>query len=106
MWRCGTGRRSSQSAGCTITEEVYQLFVAEPFELEPIRFDASRNQFNIKGRSPAFYTKAGARICYLFMPTPGNGLSSGTGTPPIPVQIVRGGGAAHEAAVWRLAVPG
>lgn len=43
------GGGHAKASGCAISDEVYRLYVEEPFDLEPIRIDASRNQFNIKG---------------------------------------------------------
>ncbi len=43
------GGGHAKASGCTLNEEVYRLYVAEPFPLEPIRQDAFKNQYNIKG---------------------------------------------------------
>jgi uncharacterized protein len=42
------GGGHAKAAGCTMTEEAYRLYVAEPFQLEPVRPDAFRNVFNSK----------------------------------------------------------
>ncbi|MGM1044583.1 MAG: DHH family phosphoesterase [Bacillota bacterium] len=43
------GGGHAKASGCNIGDVVFKLFVEEPFELEPMRADAARNQFNIKG---------------------------------------------------------
>jgi oligoribonuclease NrnB/cAMP/cGMP phosphodiesterase (DHH superfamily) len=37
-----------KAAGCSITEEAYQMYVAKTFPLEPMRADAFKNTFNLK----------------------------------------------------------
>ncbi|MEK3734921.1 MULTISPECIES: DHH family phosphoesterase [Paenibacillus] len=61
------GGGHAKAAGCTITEEVYRLYAAEPFELEPIRFDAVRNQFNVKGaESGVLYESWGEDLLFVY----------------------------------------
>ncbi|CAM3648194.1 MULTISPECIES: DHH family phosphoesterase [Paenibacillus] len=61
------GGGHSKASGCTITEEVYRLFAAEPFELEPIRLDAHRNQFNLKGsESGVLYESWGEDLVFVY----------------------------------------
>ncbi|WP_145035761.1 DHH family phosphoesterase [Paenibacillus sp. Y412MC10] len=61
------GGGHAKAAGCTITEDVYQLFAADSFELEPIRFDASRNHFNIKGsESGVLYESWGEDLLFVY----------------------------------------
>ncbi len=61
------GGGHAKASGCTITEEVYQLFAADPFELEPIRLDPSRNQFNIKGtESGVLYESWGEDMLFVY----------------------------------------
>lgn len=43
------GGGHAKASGCTIDDEVFLRFVEEPFELEPMRADAARNHFNVKG---------------------------------------------------------
>lgn len=42
------GGGHAKASGCSLTEEAYHLFVAEPFHIEPVRADAFRNQYNLK----------------------------------------------------------
>jgi oligoribonuclease NrnB/cAMP/cGMP phosphodiesterase (DHH superfamily) len=42
------GGGHAKASGCSMTKEAYQLFVAEPFAMEPIRADAIKNTFNLK----------------------------------------------------------
>ncbi|MBD0378821.1 DHH family phosphoesterase [Paenibacillus sedimenti] len=42
------GGGHAKAAGCSLTEEAYQLYVAKPFPMEPIRADATKNAFNLK----------------------------------------------------------
>lgn len=44
-----SGGGHTKASGCMITDEVFRLYVEETFELEPIRTDATRNQYNVKG---------------------------------------------------------
>lgn len=43
------GGGHAKAAGCSLTEEAYRLYVAEPFHIEPMRADAFRNVYNCKG---------------------------------------------------------
>ncbi len=45
------GGGHAKASGCTLTPEAYELFVAVPFKLEPMRTDAFRNQYNLKDSS-------------------------------------------------------
>lgn len=61
------GGGHAKAAGCTITEKVYELFAADPFELEPIRFDAQRNRFNIKGtETGVLYESLGDDLLFVY----------------------------------------
>ncbi|HZG70259.1 MAG TPA: hypothetical protein VEY51_01880, partial [Chondromyces sp.] len=42
------GGGHAKASGCTLTPEAYEVFVAKPFTLAPIRQDASNNHFNVK----------------------------------------------------------
>ncbi|MFD0693211.1 DHH family phosphoesterase [Paenibacillus sp. GCM10027628] len=42
------GGGHAKASGCSMTEEAYQLYVAMPFPMEPIREDSSKNAFNLK----------------------------------------------------------
>lgn len=45
------GGGHAKASGCSLTEEAYKSFVTETFHLEPIREDARRNRYNLKGSS-------------------------------------------------------
>ncbi|WP_332633394.1 DHH family phosphoesterase [Halalkalibacter flavus] len=42
------GGGHAKASGCSLNEEAYKLFIAEPFPIEPLRIDAFRNQHNLK----------------------------------------------------------
>ncbi|OLO40449.1 oligoribonuclease [Alkalihalophilus pseudofirmus] len=42
------GGGHAKASGCSLTDQAYQLFVAEPFRIEPMKPDAFRNQYNLK----------------------------------------------------------
>ncbi|SET67418.1 Oligoribonuclease NrnB or cAMP/cGMP phosphodiesterase, DHH superfamily [Oceanobacillus limi] len=42
------GGGHAKASGCSLTDDAYQLFVAETFPLEPLREDARRNRYNVK----------------------------------------------------------
>ncbi|WP_166244370.1 DHH family phosphoesterase [Paenibacillus turpanensis] len=43
------GGGHAKAAGCSLTKDAYKLYVGEPFLLEPVRVDAFRNVYNVKG---------------------------------------------------------
>lgn len=43
------GGGHAKAAGCTLSEELYRLYVAEPFAIDPMQPDAARNYYNLKG---------------------------------------------------------
>ncbi|MFF2156697.1 DHH family phosphoesterase [Paenibacillus chitinolyticus] len=45
------GGGHAKASGCSLTDEVYPAYVAEPFSVEPIRTDAFRNYYNVKNSS-------------------------------------------------------
>ncbi|WP_010098670.1 DHH family phosphoesterase [Ornithinibacillus scapharcae] len=45
------GGGHAKASGCTITDTAYKHFVEEVFHLDPIREDARRNRYNLKGNS-------------------------------------------------------
>ncbi|WP_100403249.1 DHH family phosphoesterase [Bacillus sp. FJAT-42315] len=45
------GGGHAKAAGCSLTEDAYKLFVTSTFHLEPLREDAKRNRYNMKGSS-------------------------------------------------------
>ncbi|KXH87390.1 DHH family phosphoesterase [Sporosarcina sp. HYO08] len=59
------GGGHAKAAGCSLTPEAYQLFVANTFQLEPLREDAQRNHYNVK-RSP-FGTLYKSRMNDVFL---------------------------------------
>ncbi|MBU8907963.1 DHH family phosphoesterase [Desertibacillus haloalkaliphilus] len=42
------GGGHAKASGCSLTEEAYKCYVAEPFAIEPLRIDAFRNRYNLK----------------------------------------------------------
>jgi uncharacterized protein len=42
------GGGHAKASGSPMTEEAYQVYVADPFPMEPIRSDESKNKFNLK----------------------------------------------------------
>ncbi|MFC0214756.1 DHH family phosphoesterase [Paenibacillus chartarius] len=42
------GGGHSKAAGCNLSEELYRIYVAEPFAIEPMQPDAFRNTYNVK----------------------------------------------------------
>ena len=42
------GGGHAKASGCSLTTDAYELFVAEPFKIDPMRADAFRNQYNLK----------------------------------------------------------
>ncbi|WP_071319276.1 DHH family phosphoesterase [Anaerobacillus isosaccharinicus] len=42
------GGGHAKASGCSLTADAYELFVAEPFKIDPMRADAFRNQYNLK----------------------------------------------------------
>ncbi|WP_163970484.1 DHH family phosphoesterase [Oceanobacillus halotolerans] len=45
------GGGHAKASGCSLTDEAYQLFVAESFPLKPLPEDAYRNRYNVKESS-------------------------------------------------------
>lgn len=45
------GGGHAKASGCSLSDEAYNLFVAESFPLEPLREDAKRNRYNLKRSS-------------------------------------------------------
>lgn len=43
------GGGHAKASGCLLTTGAYELYVAEPFKIEPMRADAFRNHYNLKG---------------------------------------------------------
>ncbi|WP_174733097.1 DHH family phosphoesterase [Mesobacillus harenae] len=43
------GGGHAKASGCSMGKEAFQLFVEKVFPIEPLRLDAFRNQFNLKG---------------------------------------------------------
>ncbi|WP_236034842.1 DHH family phosphoesterase [Alkalihalobacterium elongatum] len=43
------GGGHAKASGCPLTDNAYQLFVVETFRIEPMKPDAFRNQYNLKG---------------------------------------------------------
>lgn len=76
------GGGHAKASGCTIGEEVYRLFAAEPFELEPLRMDATRNQFNVKGaKNGVLYESWGEDQIFVYMTRTGEWVVEWNGEP-------------------------
>lgn len=76
------GGGHAKASGCTIGEEVYRLFAAEPFELEPLRMDATRNQFNVKGaKNGVLYESWGDDQIFVYMSRTGEWVVEWNGEP-------------------------
>src|SRR5699024_2985816 len=45
------GGGHAKASGCALTKEAYKQFVAEAFELQPLREDARQNRYNVKQSS-------------------------------------------------------
>lgn len=43
------GGGHAKASGCPLTNEAYEKYVEAPFAIEPLRVDAFRNRFNVKG---------------------------------------------------------
>jgi len=43
------GGGHAKAAGCSLTEEAFRMYAADPFPEEPIRFDAAKTEYNSKG---------------------------------------------------------
>jgi len=43
------GGGHAKASGCLLTPDAYELYVAGPFKIDPMRADAFRNQYNLKG---------------------------------------------------------
>lgn len=76
------GGGHAKASGCTIGEEVYQLYAAEPFELEPMRLDAARNQYNLKGsESGVLYESWGEDRIFIYRARTGRWAVEWNGEP-------------------------
>ncbi|MDE5412726.1 DHH family phosphoesterase [Alkalihalobacterium chitinilyticum] len=49
------GGGHAKASGCPLTDQAYQLFVAEAFRIEPMKPDAFRNQYNLKAAEKGCY---------------------------------------------------
>lgn len=45
------GGGHAKASGCSMSEEAFQLFVSETFQLEPLREDSKQNRYNLKNSS-------------------------------------------------------
>jgi len=64
------GGGHAKAAGCTLTDEVYSLFVAGAFSLEPIKPDAMRNRYNLKESRSGTYYENRKDDTFLLFPSP------------------------------------
>ncbi|WP_284641041.1 DHH family phosphoesterase [Paenibacillus silviterrae] len=61
------GGGHAKAAGCQLTEEVYRRYVAEAFDSEPLREDAFKNRFNVKGHNGGtLYENRKEELFFLF----------------------------------------
>ncbi|WP_054957871.1 DHH family phosphoesterase [Paenibacillus dakarensis] len=76
------GGGHAKAAGCTLSHEVFKLFVEQPFELEPMRADAFRNQFNVKGsETGVLYESWGDDQIFVYMTKHGQWLAEWNNEP-------------------------
>lgn len=81
------GGGHAKASGCTIGEEVYQLYAAEPFELEPMRLDAGLSQYNLKGsESGVLYESWGEDRIFIYRARTGRWAVEWNGE-PLPFQF-------------------
>lgn len=62
------GGGHAKASGCTMTLEAYQQFVANTFELEPLKEDAKWNRYNVKQSSFGTLYKDRDNYTYLIYP--------------------------------------
>lgn len=62
------GGGHAKASGCSITDEVYELFVAEAFRIEPVRPDAFRNIYNLKGSANGALYENRAQMRFFLFP--------------------------------------
>ncbi|WP_028401601.1 DHH family phosphoesterase [Ectobacillus panaciterrae] len=56
-----------KASGCPLTEEAYELFVAKPFRMEPLRADSEQNLYNVKGaQNGTLYENSKGDYFYTF----------------------------------------
>lgn len=61
------GGGHAKASGCPLTAEAYEQYVEAPFGIEPMRPDAFRNRFNVKGSEYGnLYENRDAEQLYLF----------------------------------------
>ncbi|MFI2855865.1 DHH family phosphoesterase [Paenibacillus sp. JSM ZJ436] len=67
------GGGHAKAAGCTMNEEVFRLYAAEPFELDPLPLDAPRNAYNVKASEHGvLYDTPGKSNILLYQSGSGN----------------------------------
>ncbi|MCA0987650.1 DHH family phosphoesterase [Guptibacillus algicola] len=55
-----------KASGCELTETTYELFVAEPFAIKPLKSDADRNKLNRRdGDQGSFYENHDDEVIYI-----------------------------------------
>ncbi|MED1937755.1 oligoribonuclease NrnB [Bacillus subtilis] len=62
------GGGHAKASGCSITDEVYELFVAEAFRIDPVRPDAFRNIYNLKGSANGSLYENRAQMRFFLFP--------------------------------------
>ncbi|WP_047986052.1 DHH family phosphoesterase [Ornithinibacillus californiensis] len=61
------GGGHAKASGCTMNDTVYKSYVQESFLLEPLREDARRNRYNIKGNSfGTLYSSKADSLYFLY----------------------------------------
>ncbi|MFD1040642.1 DHH family phosphoesterase [Virgibacillus byunsanensis] len=63
------GGGHAKASGCSLTEDAYKQFVAETFNLEPLREDAKRNRYNLKETSFGSLYKNQMEDLFFLYPT-------------------------------------
>ncbi|WP_270181481.1 DHH family phosphoesterase [Alkalihalobacillus sp. CinArs1] len=55
-----------KASGCELTEETFEIFIAKPFQLKPLKSDADRNRLNQRdGESGSFYENHEGDIIFI-----------------------------------------
>lgn len=61
------GGGHAKAAGCSINEEAYRFYIAEPFTIEPLRLDAFRNHYNVKSsKTGSLYSDSEENRFYIY----------------------------------------
>ncbi|MHA7767780.1 DHH family phosphoesterase [Bacillus atrophaeus] len=63
------GGGHAKASGCSLTDEVYQLYVDEAFRIEPMRPDAFRNIYNLKGSENGSLYENREHVTFFLFPS-------------------------------------